>query len=605
MRSSFGTTSTRKTLLLATLVLGPLLARGTASSNPLTVVDVQNMRLVSVPSDSIPGATREADVVILGGGLGGVAAALAACDAGLQVILTEETDWLGGQATAQGVSALDENPWIERSGGTRTYQDFRKRIRGWYQTHARLTPQARQTPELDPGNSWVSKLTFEPKVAVAVIDEMLDSHRKSGKLTLLTRHKVIRAHRTGRSVDWVDVVILDQPGLVRLAGKFFLDATELGDGLLACGVEHVVGAESKQRTGEPHARDDGAHPECVQSFTYPFALRLKKVAAPPIVRPSRYEQNREVQAYTFKLLYPERGWIRYGVFEQAPGSYGPFWTYRRLIDCSNFDDPQYAEDVAMINWPGNDYRGRSLLVESPQEVLLALREAKELASGFCHWLQTEAPRDGGGAGYPEMVLDTAAMGTADGLAKYPYIRESRRVRAIYTIVQQDVAGAYQADRARGRHFGDSVGIGSYGIDIHANDAEKKLPPAHTKPFQIPMGALIPVDTDNFIPAGKNIGTTHITNGCYRLHPIEWNIGEAAGLLAAACIQRHEAPGQIQANPDRVLELQRELVQRGVPLFWYDDVGPGDSDFVEAQLAPFTRPAELERSLRTLHYRPSK
>ncbi|MGG2474547.1 FAD-dependent oxidoreductase, partial [Rhizobium sp. BR5] len=34
---------------------------------------------------------------------------------------------------------------------------------------------------------------------------------------------------------------------------------------------------------------------------------------------------------------------------------------------------------------------------------------------------------------------------------------------------------------------------------------------------------------------KNIGTTHITNGCYRLHPVEWNIGEVAGMLAAYCL----------------------------------------------------------------------
>ncbi len=39
-------------------------------------------------------------------------------------------------------------------------------------------------------------------------------------------------------------------------------------------------------------------------------------------------------------------------------------------------------------------------------------------------------------------------------------------------------------------------------------------------FQIPPGALIPRRIENLLPACKNLGTTHITNGCFRLHPVE-------------------------------------------------------------------------------------
>jgi NADPH-dependent 2,4-dienoyl-CoA reductase/sulfur reductase-like enzyme len=54
---------------------------------------------------------RDCDVLIVGGGTGGVAAALAAAGAGHRVILTEETDWIGGQFTAQAVPP-DEHLWI-------------------------------------------------------------------------------------------------------------------------------------------------------------------------------------------------------------------------------------------------------------------------------------------------------------------------------------------------------------------------------------------------------------------------------------------------------------------------------------------------------------
>ena len=56
--------------------------------------------------------SMSATVLIVGGGVGGVAAALAACRAGQRVVLSEETLWIGGQLTSQAVPP-DEHPWIE------------------------------------------------------------------------------------------------------------------------------------------------------------------------------------------------------------------------------------------------------------------------------------------------------------------------------------------------------------------------------------------------------------------------------------------------------------------------------------------------------------
>jgi len=97
------------------------------------------------------------DLVVVGGGLGGCAAALAAARNGLRVIITEETDWIGGQLTAQAVPP-DENPWIETFGGTRSYLNLRQQIREYYLRHYPLTAEARAKPFLNPGNGWVSRL---------------------------------------------------------------------------------------------------------------------------------------------------------------------------------------------------------------------------------------------------------------------------------------------------------------------------------------------------------------------------------------------------------------------------------------------------------------
>jgi hypothetical protein len=87
-----------------------------------------------------------------------------------------------------------------------------------------------------------------------------------------------------------------------------------------------------------------------------------------------------------------------------------------------------------------------------------------------------------------------------------------------------------------------------------------------EPFQIPLGALLPVRVANLLPAAKNIGTTHITNGCYRLHPVEWNIGESVGHLVAFCTARRVAPKAVR-QPPVLSEFQGQLAAAGIPLAW--------------------------------------
>jgi hypothetical protein len=516
-----------------------------------------------------------------------VAAALAAARAGHSVLLTEETDWLGGQMTTQGVSALDEHRFIETFGGTASYLALRQTIREIYRSQYRLAGPPGTLR--NPGNGWVSRLCFEPIAGIRAIDILLAPHVEAGRLHILRRRKAVAAQVSGNRVRAVLFQDLDTGETVRVSPALVLDATEWGDLLPLTGAEYVSGAEGRMEvdpthgTSEPDARADGPAPECIQSFTYPFVVELRPGEQHIIPAPPGYVENRQRQPYTFDHVYYDgRGIVTYRMFEGVPGAGGPFWTYRRLIDAAQFADPRYPHDLSMINWPGNDYRGGNLIDRPPAEQLAALHAAKALSLGFLYWLQTEAPRDDGGKGYPELKLRPDVMETGDGLSRFPYIRESRRIRAVRVVLEQEIAARWQPG-ARAASMLDSVGVGLYGIDIHPAEGETKLPPESARPFQVPLGAMIPLRLENLLPACKNIGTTHITNGAYRLHPVEWNIGESAGCLAAFALEEGIAPRQVLDEPRFTRRFQSRLVAEGVPLYWMVDVPLGDPDFAPVQL----------------------
>ena len=126
------------------------------------------------------------------------------------------------------------------------------------------------------------------------------------------------------------------------------------------------------------------------------------------------------------------------------------------------------------------------------------------------------------------------------------------------------------ESVRAAEFNDSVGIGAYRIDLHPSTKGNNYIDISSLPFQIPLGALIPQRVRNLIPACKNIGTTHITNGCYRLHPVEWNIGHSAGALIGYCGNKNLEPHQVYESPERIADYQSVLEDMGVRLSWPSD-----------------------------------
>jgi hypothetical protein len=530
------------------------------------------------------GKDLRGEVIIIGGGVGGCAAALSAARSGRRVIMTEETDWIGGQLTAQAVPP-DENPWIETYGGTKAYQDFRGRVREYYRKHYPLTPEARARESLNPGNGGVSRLCHEPRVALAVLQELLAPYVENGQLIILLCHKVVAADTNGDRVTAVKVRDLDRGHDRVLEGPHFLDATELGDVLPLAGIEYVSGAESRALTGEPHAAP-GPEPLNMQAFTWCFAMDYLDGEDHTIDRPRDYAVWK---SYVPQLAPPWPGplfsWNATHPVTLQPrtSSFDPLnedkksaglWIYRRILDKRNFAAGTYPSDICLVNWPQNDYWLGPLCEVPEAEARRHLDGGRQLSLSWLYWLQTEAPRPDGKTGWPGLRLRKDVVDTEDGLAKHPYIRESRRIKAEFTVTELHVGKAARKSAAgnsgqeiEAEPFSDSVGIGYYRIDLHPSCGGNNYIDIDSLPFQIPLGALIPRRVEGLLAACKNIGVTHVTNGCYRLHPVEWNVGEAAGTLAAFCLERKTAPRQVRNTPHLLEDLQRLLMAQGVPLAW--------------------------------------
>lgn len=498
------------------------------------------------------------------------------------MILTEETDWIGGQITSQGVPP-DENPWIETHGSTKSYRDFRTSVRNYYKTYYPLTEEAKNRANLNPGDGTVSRICMEPRVALAVFYQMFNPYISSGRLTIFLEHYPVAAEFSGDTVEAIRMKSVRSGDEAVLKAPYFVDATELGELLPLTKTEFVRGAESRDDTGELHAcaRTD---PENQQAFTLCFAMDYVPGANLVIDKPEEYGFWRD---FVPKMTPPWCGkllnltYCRPATLEpmemgfhpedKPTGKFMNLWTYRRIINMRNYPPGTYLGDATIVNWPQNDYLLGNL-DRSREEFAKHVAKAEQLSLSLFYWLQTEAPRPDGDTGWPGLRLRGDLTGTKNGMAKYPYVRESRRIKALFTILEEHV-GKEQRQKITGREekraapFHDSVGIGYYQIDLHPSTAGDNYIDFASLPFQIPLGALIPQRMKNLLPANKNIGTTHITNGNFRLHPVEWGIGEAVGSLAFFALQKKTTPQAVRSDERLLDEFQKLIRSQGVLTDW--------------------------------------
>lgn len=513
-----------------------------------------------------------ADIIVIGASLGGTLAAYSACTEGKSCILTEETDWIGGQLTNQAVPP-DEHKYIETTGCTATYRAYRNKVRAWYRNHPFIADELKDKQYFCPGGSSVSRLAHPPKLALSFLEEMLRPFLETGKLRILYR---VRAVFCEAERDRIRSVVVrgksrkedgrEEITETKLIGKYFLDGTDTGALLPLSGTEYVTGAESRSETGEALAPECG-NPEDMQPVTFVAACDWEDGREAVIPKPALYEEFRKMRMpydrFPILSMYgPDSSTgkaKRFGFFngekdENGNSLFGLF-TYRRIVAAHHFKNGFVPRDITLINWPQNDYFMDNIFGTANDEK--NIERSKQLTLSLIYWLQTEG-------GYRGLGLNTEVLGTGDGLAMAPYVRESRRIRAKMTVTAEMIEDRGDSSPVV---LPKSVGVGLYHIDLHITTRTHTFFFRPARPFTIPLGCMIPIRMKNLIPACKNVGTTHLTNGCFRLHPVEWNIGEVAGYLAAYCIREGVLPAEVWENEESFCRFRELLRERGIPTAW--------------------------------------
>lgn len=543
-------------------------------------------------ADPAPGGTTamhdDFDVVIAGGSTAAFAAALSAAASGSRVALIEPTDWVGGQLTSSGVPAIDE-AWhkITPPGGGDPYN-----VSAIARTPANITPNFLALLQAvgNPGDCWVSRFCFCPDgflerqlrpletAAGERLVVFLDTVVKRLELSpdrrrIVALECIARTPRPGLAArgydrlpsadlaDWYSPA--DSPRFTKRSLRFqtrpdaatvFIDATEWGELLALSGHPYLQGAE--EADGSLEGLDT-----CGQATVFCFAQELH---AGPVGEPDR------------PVVATELG---YGPYRDRPDAWQKIWTYRRLRG----KGPPATGDISLQNWGysakdregGNDYPFGYLFVSRADAAaeaadwrggidLQTLAAAEDRAFGWHQWFRRQAPA---GIDPGRIALCPAVLGTAHGLAKLPYIRDTRRAIGLDGFVLRFADLTGPAAQKTGTVFPDRIALGAYPADIHPISGcslPAYLTAAHdTLPFCIPFRALTHGELDNMLVAGKTMAQSFLANSATRLHPIEWSTGTAAGVAAAHMADRGLSTRQAFAA---IAELQ-DLIRRQTPIDW--------------------------------------
>ena len=579
------------------------------------------------------GAKLSCSVLVVGGSTAAYTATLGALQAGTDVCLAQPQPVFGGQFTTQALPNAEDNRLVKVGSRFKrlAQETFSMSVsQRWFRDRQRqlqtVAGQRLLKGDADSGNT----LLTTPLVAARAMNEAIAPYLAEGKLILIpfaVPVAVLGREEKGqlRQVSGVAFENTRSHHNFTVYSKITIEATELGDILAIGKIASRVGQEARHETAETRL-PEAAYLDCQQAFAVAAAYEQPATGdADPVAAPEGYGEAPWLQFQDFSR--PD--WRQSG--EPTPRSTPGFFsqalqTFRdRYFKSNPAAPPPSPEKLAekslangktsLVKRPEGqsnlfycaiDYTHGLLVGTSLKERRRHLRQARDRVRAYLHFLQAK--------GEETIKPRQDITWTPDGIALSPYVREARRGVALTTIKHDHIAKAFYLRQARSHCFADSIGIGYYPYiefcgAAHVPQAQPSKSVRLTGkerqvlPFTIPLAALAPETTDGLILSSKSIGTTHITNAVYRMHSVEWAIGEAGGHLAAFALKEWVSIRDVAQDEKLLRKFQGHLARNGIPLFWFDDVAHTDADFEAIQVMAAAA-IVAAKSAQTLHFHPN-
>jgi len=471
-----------------------------------------------------------AQILVVGGGIGGTAAGLQAARLGVSTIIAEPTNWLGGMLSAAGVAAIDGNHQLP-SG---LWREFREKIYTVYGGPEKVA------------TGWVSNTQFEPHVADSLLKAMAAGEKK---LRVLYQWNFVKVIKNGNKLTGA-IFSNKKNEILQIEANIVIDATELGDVMANANARYDVGMESSALSGENVGVTSTNN--IVQDLTYVAILKdFGPKADCTIVKPAAYnpmEFDGACTDYYINKNYP-----------------APNVTAQKMLDYGKLPNNKY-----MLNWPNKGNDTYVNMVElSAAERQAAINISKQTTLRFIYFIQQQL-------GFKNLGLDTGEFGTADGFALIPYHREGRRLKGLARLTINEIANPFAGLPL----YRTGISVGDYPIDHHHK--KNPLAPQHLEfypvpSYNVPMGALIPEKIDGLVVAEKGISVSNVVNGTTRLQPVVMLTGQAAGVLSALAVLNHQQPRDVN-----VRKVQQQLLSAGAYIMPYIDVLYNHPHFISIQ-----------------------
>ena len=429
----------------------------------------------------------EADVCVIGGGSGGVGAAVAAARKGARVVLIERQERLGGTGANAYVANWEPGPGcaiakeifermkaIDGAGVARGYPVGTDAPMG-YNLVTEGIPYEKSLRRAGIPKSEYRCVPYKPAAFDRVARRMLD---ESGNVRLLDQTTFFKAEPNPERTRVRSVLAARSGGrIVRVRAEVFVDATGCVWLCRDLGCEVMLGADPKSRFNEPGAPEKGF-------------LRLNAISRCYLIRPSDG---------------PKR--------EPPPGGNVPFPRCAYVTGWKG--GMQAVNPMPMLP-------GRALIDYGYDE---CLRRSEQMARAHWHWLQ-DVPEF---QGYE-----------LDEVAPMLGIRESYRVVSRYVLNQNDVTAGL-----KNQEHDDIIAVADHPCDIHG--AGGGLGEVKTA-YGIPYRCLVPAGSwDNLLVACRGAGFSKIAASSCRLQRTMIQLGHAAGVAAAMAVEAGVAVDEIDVK----------------------------------------------------------